>query len=78
MTMQVCALLIPRTTTAQVAVEIASSLRATLTKRYPVMALPATDIELVEQILAGLRQRQNLESINKQYTPEGGSLIEEI
>lgn len=78
MTMRVCALLIPRTTTAQVAIEVVSQLRAQLTQRYPVMALPATDIELMEKILADLRQGQNHKAINKQYTPVGGSLTEEI
>ncbi len=78
MGLQVCALLIPRTTTPQVAVTVITTLRATLTERYPGLALPQSDIELVEQILAGLRQGQNLVSINKQYTPSGGSLTEEI
>jgi hypothetical protein len=36
------------------------------------------DIELIEQILADLRQGQNHTAINKQYTPVGGSLTEEI
>jgi hypothetical protein len=42
-----------------------------------VLALPTSDIELMEQILDGLRQTQNLQAINKEYTPEGGSLTEE-
>jgi hypothetical protein len=78
MTMRVCALLIPRTITVLVAMQAVSQLRAQLTQQYPVMALPATDIELVEQILADLRQGQNHKAINKQYTPVGGSLTEEI
>jgi hypothetical protein len=76
--MRVCALLIPRTITVLVAMQAVSQLRAQLTQQYPVMALPATDIELVEQILADLRQGQNHTAINKQYTPVGGSLTEEI
>ena len=70
--------MIPRTTTALVAVDVVATLRAQLTKQYPLLTIPATDIEFVEQILADLRQGQNRKAINKQYTPVGGSLTEEI
>jgi hypothetical protein len=75
--MRVCALLLPRTATPRVCLLAVSTIRATLTERYPVLALPTSDIELMEQILDGLRQTQNLQAINKEYTPEGGSLTEE-
>lgn len=78
MTMRVCALLLPRTiTTNKVAVEVVSTIRATLSKQYPQMTMPSSDIELMEQILEGLRQTQILQAINKEYTPTGGSLTEE-
>mgnify|MGYP003332940472 FL=1 len=77
MALKVCALLLPRTTTDQVAVEIVSTLRATLTQKYPLLTIPAEDIDLMEQILKGLRYHQKISTINKLQTLKSGSLIEE-
>lgn len=76
--MRVCALLIPRETTPRVALTAVTSLRAELSQRYPGIHLPESDIQLIEDILAGLRQTQIHATINKQHTPAGGSLTEEI
>lgn len=78
MTLRVCALLIPRETTPVVALTAVTTLRAELSQRYPGIHLPESDIQLIEDILAGLRQTQIHATINKQHTPEGGSLTEEI
>lgn len=77
MSLQVCALLIPRATTETVAMTAVSTLRTELTRKYPGMSLPESDIIMVEDILALLRRRHHIQTINKAYTPLGGSLKEE-
>lgn len=77
MTLRVCALLIPRETTPVVALTAVTTVRATLTQRYPGIRLPESDIALMEEILAGLRHLPKSSAINKEYTPVGGSLTEE-
>lgn len=75
MPLKVCALLIPKEPTPRICMEMATSLRATLTERYPSLALPQDDIELLREILAGVKKHQKSHAINKKHTTQVGSLI---
>jgi hypothetical protein len=77
MTMRVCALLMKPPTEVEIALRLGSYLRGqAITLRPEWQKL--SDIEIIEQVLQGLRDGQVWEAINKSSTTtKVGSLIEE-
>ena len=77
MTMRVCALLMKRPTEVDVALRLGSYLRAQAITLCPEWQ-KLSDIEIIEQVLQGLRNGQVRGTINKlSTTTKVGSLIEE-
>lgn len=77
MSLRVCALLLKKPTEVEILLRMASQVRAIATTYHPEWQ-DLTDIEIVEQVLAGLRDPQVAEHINKiSTTTQVGSLIEE-
>ena len=77
MSMQVCALLLPRKVDAQSVMQITAEMRACAVRLRPEWQ-SLSDIEILEQVLRAARDHQVREAINKESTTtKVGSLTEE-